>query len=57
LIKYLEGKLKTNFKEKNESLKKLYNTEITIKEQSSILKEYVKYGQSLKKYIRDVSYW
>jgi len=51
----LEGKLKTNFKEKNESLKKLYNTEITIKEQSSILKEYVKYGQSLKKYIRDVS--
>ena len=51
----LEDKLKASFREKNETLKKIFNVEIKVKDQQFILKEYKQYGQLLKKYVRDVS--
>ena len=42
---FLKEKLKVNFQEKNEKLIKLYNAEITVKEESSIFKKYTIYGQ------------
>ena len=54
--KSLEKKLRSNFRLKNESLKKLFNVEILENEQLSILKRYIEYGKILKKYIRDISF-
>jgi len=51
----LEEKLKNNFKEKNENLKKIYNVDISAEEQISILNEYIEYGKKLKGNICDVS--
>jgi len=51
----LEKKLKRNFEEKNENLLKIYNYDLTLQEQATILNEYGQYGQALKPYIRDVS--